>query len=237
MKISIFIGWDPRPAEVQAYSVARHSIRRRLSIPIPIKPLILDQLREQGLYTRPTEIRDGRLWDVISNAPMSTQFAISRFLTPHLAGSGQALFVDADVMARANVYKLFLDVDPSKAVSVVKHVHRPTTQIKMDGQVQTSYERKNWSSVVVWNVDHPKNKLLTPEVVNSARGLWLHQFGWLDENDIGELDPGWNHLAGESPPNPNPSIVHFTNGTATMPGYENCEFADEWLRELWAWAA
>src|SRR5262245_60296132 len=125
MNASIWIGFDPRPAESQAFAVARQSIKRRLSYWIPVRGLNLNALRTSGLYTRPTELRDGHLWDVISDARMSTQFAISRFLVPHLAKRGLALFVDADVMARVDLVELFQAADRSKVCSVVKHRYKP----------------------------------------------------------------------------------------------------------------
>lgn len=239
---SIFIGFDPR--ESDAFAVARASIRRHLNLPVPIFGLVLADLKEKGLYHRPTEKRASAadrpvLWDVISDAPMATEFSISRFLVPHLAGSGFALFVDADVMARANIAELFMmaENDPSKAVWCVQHDHKPSTSIKMDQQIQTAYGRKNWSSVCLWNLDAPANKALTVEVINSARGRDLHQFFWLSDSDIGQLDPEWNYLVGESEPIEGPKIVHFTLGSPSMAGYENCEFSDEWRSELYKWAS
>lgn len=229
---SIWVGFDPRPAETVGFAVALRSIRTRLVRPVPIKGLVLNELRTRGLYSRPTEVREGRLWDVISGAPMATEFAISRFLVPYLAKRGWAIFVDADVMARVSLTELLVQCDRSKACMVVKHNHQPNSMIKMDGQIQTSYARKNWSSVVAWNCDHPRTRLLTPDVVNRERGLWLHQFTWLGDNDIGELDPAWNHLVGEVPPNPKAKLVHFTTGTPNIPGYECCEFANEWRAQL-----
>jgi hypothetical protein len=229
---SIWIGFDPRPAEVQAFAVARRSIRRWLTEPIPINALNLSTLRNAGLYWRPTEKRDEQLWDVISNAPMSTAFAISRFLVPHLAQDGWALFVDCDVMARVDLARLFDQADPSYACMCVKHgEYVPKGSSKMEGQAQLPYAKKNWSSVVLWNCEHYKTRALTPEVVNAARGLWLHQFSWLHEEDIGELEPAWNHLVGEVPHNPDAKLVHFTRGSPNMAGHENCEFADEWRKE------
>lgn len=227
----IWIGFDPRPLEVQAFAVARRSIKRRLSENIPIYPLNMSALKEAELYVRPTERRNGQLWDVISNAPMSTAFAVSRFLVPYLAHSGWALFADCDVMARVDLVELFACADPDKACMVVKHNYKPKTDTKMEGQKQLAYPRKNWSSVVLWNCDHPKTKVLTPQVVNTERGLWLHQFSWLHDSDIGELDACWNHLVGDQPPNSAAKLVHFTNGSPNMPGHENCEFADEWRAE------
>jgi hypothetical protein len=231
--MKIYIGYDPRPVEAQAFKVAEKSIANRLSAPTSVERVDMKALIEAGLYTRPTEIRDAGLWDVISDAPMSTEFAISRFLVPHLAGSGWALFVDGDVMARTDVLQILKEADTSKACMVVKHRnYTPVSTTKMDGQAQTKYQRKNWSSVVLWNCDHPGTRKLTPEIVNSERGLTLHQFGWLGVDDIGELDPKWNWLVGYSGADIDPAIVHFTDGTPAMKGFEHEPFADEWRNEL-----
>lgn len=233
---SVWVGFDPHPAEAQGFAVARGSISRRLHQPVPIRAVSLRTLRARGLYTRPTLMRSGRPWDAISAAPMSTEFAISRFLVPTLSTSTWALFVDCDVMARTSLWQMLSAADPSKACMVVKHDYTPKHATKMEGQVQTSYERKNWSSVVLWNCEHKATKALTIEMINKQRGLWLHQFSWLDDRDIGELDPRWNHLVGEVAPRPDAALVHFTQGTPNMNGYEDCEYADEWRDELEHWA-
>lgn len=168
---------------------------------------------------------------------MSTEFACSRFLVPHLAGGGWALFVDSDILVRRNLDRIFIEADPSKAVMVVKHNHQPADGKKMDGQAQTRYARKNWSSVCLWNVDHPANQKLTLDVVNSIPGRDLHAFCWLHDSEIGELDPSWNYLVGHTKGVENPRIVHFTDGIPAMPGYENCEYAEDWRAELKRWAA
>lgn len=100
---AVWVGFDPR--EVDAYAVARWSARRWLNLPVPIRPLILSQLQEDCLYCRPTS-RDehGRLWDEVSQANMSTEFALTRFLVPFLMKHrGWALFADADVMFRRSL--------------------------------------------------------------------------------------------------------------------------------------
>ncbi|TGQ95408.1 hypothetical protein EN851_07780 [Mesorhizobium sp. M8A.F.Ca.ET.208.01.1.1] len=234
-KQSIWIGFDPREAD--AFAVCRHSIHRYLIAPVPVRGVVLSQVRARGLYTRPTSRREGRLWDDISGAPMATEFACSRFLVPHLAGSGWALFMDGDMLARTDLQRLFALADPDKAVMVVKHDHRPRETVKMDGQAQTLYARKNWSSVMLFNCDHPANAALTPELVNTLPGRDLHRFCWLDDAEIGALDPQWNFLVGHSDPEIDPAIVHFTDGTPAMAGYEDCAYADEWRAELERWAA
>jgi hypothetical protein len=236
MKQSIHIGFDPR--EAHAFAVARRSTRRQLTLPIPTSGLVLADLKARGLYTRPTSRRDGRLWDDISDAPMATEFACSRFLVPYLNNyDGWAVFMDSDMLVRTNLVRLFQQCDMSKAVMVVKHDHQPTADTKMDGQVQTRYARKNWSSMMVFNCGHSSNKALTVELVNSVPGRDLHAFCWLKDHEIGALDQSWNYLVGHSSPEITPNIVHFTDGIPSMPGYEDCEFADEWRAELSRWAA
>jgi lipopolysaccharide biosynthesis glycosyltransferase len=235
LKQSIWIGFDQREAD--AFAVCRHSINRHLITPIRVRGVVLSGLRAAGLYNRPTGRRDGRLWDEISEAPMATEFACSRFLVPHLAQSGWALFMDCDMLVRTDLMKLFQQADSTKAVQVVKHNHQPPEGVKMDGQAQTRYARKNWSSVILWNVDHPANKALTIELVNSVPGRDLHRFCWLEDGLIGELHPKWNWLVGHSDPEIDPAIVHFTDGIPTMQGYEDSEYADEWRAELERWAA
>jgi hypothetical protein len=232
---SIWIGFDPR--ETDGYAVTRQSTISGLNAPIPVRGVVLSDLRERGLYTRPTSRRDGRLWDEISDAPMSTEFACSRFLVPHLAGSGWAMFMDCDMLVRRPLRKLFALADPSKAVMVVKHHHEPPEGEKMDGQLQVRYARKNWSSVVLYNCDHPANQALTVDLVNTVPGRDLHRFCWLDDDLIGELPHEWNWLVGHSNPAIDPAIVHFTTGIPSMPGYEDCQFSDEWRSHLYRWAA
>ena len=95
--MSVWIGFDPR--EKAAFMVARESIRQ-FDRSIPVSAVRLRQLQEEGLHTRPTSRRLGKLWDEISGAHMATEFAISRFLVPELVRRqggmprGWALFMD-----------------------------------------------------------------------------------------------------------------------------------------------
>ena len=181
-------------------------------------------------------IGPARLWDDISEAPMSTEFAISRFLTPTLAETGWALFVDSDVLVRRDIHELFDLADSKKAVMCVKHAHEPPEHQKMNAQEQLRYARKNWSSVVLYNCDHPANKRLTVEMVNTLPGRDLHRFVWLEDSEIGELSIEWNWLVGYSNPKIAPKLAHFTNGVPLIPGYENVSYADEWRTALTRWA-
>lgn len=234
---TVWIGFDPR--EANAFAVAKHSARRHMTQRPPIRGLVLEQLRQAGLYYRPTS-RDegGRLFDEISQHPMATEFAISRFLVPYLSGfQGWALFMDSDVLIRGNLTRLFDLADPTKAVQVVQHQFHPPEPLKMDGQVQTDYPRKNWSSVMLFNCAHPSNRCLTPANVNLWTGRDLHGFHYLDDHEIGALPPEWNYLVGHTKGVSDPQIVHFTDGIPSMLGYEDCEYADEWRTEMVMWAA
>ncbi len=228
--LRVFIGWDPR--EQDAYRVAARSLRRHASIRLDVQPLILEQLRAQGLYRRPTERRDGRLWDGISGAPMSTEFALTRFLVPELAGyKGWALFCDGDFLFRGDVAELLEHADEDVALYCVNHYYHPRESLKMDGQAQTDYARKNWSSLMLWNCGHLMHAGQLDRVVRWP-GLWLHQFRWLpDWPVLNYLPLAWNWLEGISDPKIDPKAVHFTRGTPDMPGYENAAFADAWREE------
>lgn len=180
-------------------------------------------------YYRPTSLREGVLWDNISDAPMATDFSIARFFVPILQRTGWALFADCDFLFRADVEELFSLADDKFAVMCVQHRYVPAEFTKMDSQLQTSYERKNWSSLFLVNCDAPEVKRFSIIDANCMRGLELHRFDWLqDDSLIGALPLEWNWLAGVSPPIPEPKAVHFTLGTPDMPGYESSAYASEW---------
>jgi len=102
--------------------------------------------------------------------------------------------------------------------------------VKFLGAVQTKYEKKNWSSVMLMNCS--RCTVLTPDYVNRASGLELHQFKWLQgDHLIGALPPAWNHLVGYDAPRRDASLVHFTIGGPYFQEYRDCEYAAEWFAE------
>lgn len=240
MNRSIYIGYDGREAET--FAVCRHTLRK-FAPDVPIHAISLDDVRNAGLYWRPTSYDDkGRLFDDISGFPMATEFAISRFLTPVLAKAafhtGWALFMDSDILARDDIDDLFGECDPSKAVMCVQHEHKVADgSAKMDGQLQHRYARKNWSSVVAYNLAHPSNRKLTVQLVNTVPGRDLHAFCWLDDSEIGALSQPWNYLAGytELPDGEQPKLVHHTEGGPWLKNYQHVEYADEWRAARAAW--
>lgn len=236
--VSIWIGWDPR--EAAAFAVSRSSFERYGLKQWPINGVVLSKLKEAGLYTRPMEMRPGVdrniMWDVLSDAPMSTEHANARFLVPHLAKNGWAIFADGDTMIRSNLPPLLASLDQKYAVYCVKHKFEPPPGVKMDGQKQTQYARKNWSSFIIFNCNHPANRVVTPEMVNVLPGRDLHRLCWLEDELIGELGPEWNYLVGHSDPAIEPKCIHWTDGVPDMRGYENAAYADEWRKARDEWA-
>ncbi len=221
----IFIGYDKR--EPEAYRVALKSLHKH-SRDLYVTPLDAERLADCGLLRRPQD-RRGYTYDILSNAPQSTDFAISRFLVPHLAQTGWALFVDCDVVFLADVAELFDQADPNKAVMVVKHRQPETGGTKMDGQIQTHYARKNWSSVVLWNCNHPANRRLSVQNVNERPGRDLHAFYWLADSEIGSLTPDWNVLVGVREMPLFPKLLHYTLGGPFTPGWAGAEHDEIWL--------
>lgn len=215
--IRVFIGFDPR--EAVAFNVLSHSIHARASRPVSITPLSLSEL-------------GGLMWRE-RNPLQSTDFSFSRFLVPHLCGyQGWALFMDCDMLVLDDMAKLWDLRDDKFAVQCVKHHHVPKEDTKFLGAVQTQYEKKNWSSVMLFNC--ARCTTLTPEYVNTASGLDLHRFNWLgDDSLIGEIPHRWNHLVDYDPPAPVAEVsnLHYTIGGPYFDDFRDCGYAKEWLDE------
>jgi lipopolysaccharide biosynthesis glycosyltransferase len=212
--IPIFIGYDPR--EAVAYHVCSNSIVRQVSQPVSLNPLALSNL---GFYVE--KHTDG-----------SNHFIYSRFLVPHLmAYRGWAIFIDGDMLLRDDVSKLWDLRDSSKAVMVVKHDYQTRMTEKYLGSKNENYPRKNWSSVVLWNCEHPANQVLTAEFVQAATGAQLHRFTWLDDDLVGALPIEWNWLPDEYGPNEDAKLLHFTLGTPCFHEFASAPMASEWHKE------
>ena len=216
----VFVGWDSR--EDIAYRVCRHSLLRRASAPVSVTPIKQNALREQGLYTRGVD-------------PLaSTELTYTRFFVPHLMEyRGWALFCDCDFLWLGDVAALFALADERYAVMCVHHDHRPRENWKMEKQTQTVYPRKNWSSLVLYNCGHPKNRALTPELINKESGSFLHRFQWLEDSEIGALPETWNWLEGwcEKPAAGPLNAIHYTRGGPWFPAEQSVDYGDLWLAE------
>jgi len=218
--MKIFVGWDSR--EDIAYQVCRESILA-LQPNAEIIPLKQKELRKGGHYWR----------DVDTLA--STEFTFTRFLIPHLCNyKGWALFIDCDFVALDDVKNLFDQVDDRYAVMCAQHDYTPRPGVKMDGQTQTVYPRKNWSSMMLINCGHPSNKKLTKDLVNnsSVTGKYLHRLSWLNDSEIGSISHEWNWLVGvyKEPEDGSPKFIHYTEGGPWFKQYQDCEYNYEWYK-------
>ena len=211
--IKIFIGYDE--GEKIAFHVLSESIRQHSSEPVSITPIDLNTTR--NIFTR----------EKAKN--QSTEFAFSRFLTPDLSNyEGWSIFMDCDMLLRTDIKTLWNMRDDDYAVMCCKHDYEPNQNAKFRGAKNEKFPKKNWSSMMMMN--NAKCKALTPEYVNTASGLELHQFKWLEsEREIGSLPLTWNWLVGEYDYNVMANNVHFTLGGPYFKGYENSDYAKEWF--------
>jgi hypothetical protein len=247
---TIYVGYDPR--EDEPYKVLKHTAEKHASGPLNVYPIKQNLLRRMGLYRRAWQlgssllpspsgnpgsdsfINDIQHRDEIDGRPFSTDFSFSRFLTPFLHRlEGWALFMDCDMYFRSDPLELFEKYqDPKYALYCVKHYHSQAKneKRKMYGNEQFYYERKNWSSVMMFNCEHEAHKFLTVDDVSTKPGRWLHRMQWLDnyaeyqlgesdsnflasgEDYIGELSEEWNWLDGHSSADICAKNVHFTRG-------------------------
>lgn len=211
--IPIYIGYDR--AETVAYHVLCHSLLSRSSLPLVIVPLARETLG--GAYTRPRAEKD------------STDFSNSRWIIPYLQDyKGWAIFMDCDMLCLADIAELWDQRDSTFSVLVKPHDHQPTEETKFLGLNQLKYSRKNWSSLMLMNCD--KCTDLTPLAVHNTPPLDLHQFHWLENAQIGEIQGDWNSLVGYDEPQ-DPKLVHYTSG-GPWHGYDDVAFADAWRAEL-----
>jgi hypothetical protein len=210
--LDVYIGYDRQ--EIVAYHVLCQSIVETCSRPVRFTPINLASLK--GAWSR----------EMLPQ--QSTEFSFSRFLTPWLSGfSGWSLFMDCDMLVRADLAELFALADDRYAVMCCQHDYAPRDEVKFLHHAQAKYAKKNWSSVMLLN--NARCRALTPDYVATASGLELHQFRWLaSEAEIGALPLEWNWLVGEYAFNPHALIAHFTRGGPYFPDYAACDYADEW---------
>jgi lipopolysaccharide biosynthesis glycosyltransferase len=223
--VRVYIGYDPR--EYDAYRKADATLIEQSGI--VHEPLVASRLAAHGIYSRPYDARGGKIYDIPSQAHAATEFAVTRFLTPILCQTGMALFTDCDVIFLDDVRRMLDEIEPGKAVYVVKHKVVGSQATKMDGQPQQFYRRKNWSSVMLFDCDHPANRRLTLHDVNNRPGRDLHGFYWLHDDEIGELPARWNWLVNVQPKPDRVGIAHFTLGGPWFPDWIPSQNDDLWL--------
>jgi hypothetical protein len=230
MDLTICIGYDSR--EPLTLDVLAHSIVRRASRPVTILPIALNHLK--GIYTR-------------TDPAGTTEFSLTRFLTPYLCDyRGFGLFMDSDMVCLTDIYRVFEGVLPlrGKAVYCCQHDYVPKADTLKATGIQTSYPRKNWSSLMLF--DNTACLSLSPAYINAASPSDLHRLVWAREsiwdNDrgcyadeeresVGSLPLEWNWLVGEYDDNPNAKVLHYTLGSPCFPGYEDGPMAEVWWEE------
>jgi hypothetical protein len=215
---TVFIGYDS--SQDAAAQACRRSIIAQ-DTTVHVEYIKRSDLLDNGLYWRQDHEYE------------STEFAFTRFLTPYLKGYyGYALFCDSDFIWRCSPRELLERVDPLDAVTVVKHNISPEQlkDEKMNGKKQVWYPKKNWSSMMLFNCEHPKTRALTPEVVSEAPASYLHGLEWTWDASVGEVDKTYNYLVGYYNDRIDPKVLHYTDGTPLHAGYENCEFAEEFMK-------
>jgi len=213
--IKIFIGYDPR--EKVAYHTLVQSIIENASEPVSISPIAKKHLG--NIYQRTRTVKE------------STEFSLTRFLTPYLSGfDGWSIFMDCDMIVTSDIKTLWGLRDDKYAVMCVKHDYTPSSERKFLDQIQTVYPKKNWSSVMLFN--NAKCTSLTPELVQYEDGLFLHQFKWLESEElIGELPNTWNFLVGEEEKLEHdqlPDLIHYTLGGPYFENYIGCDYEETW---------
>ncbi len=209
--LNIFIGFDQK--EAIAYHTFVQSLIENSTIPLSITPLAENNLDH---YTE--KHTDG-----------TNKFTYSRFLVPYLMNfKGWAIFADGDMVCLSDIKILKSYFDPNKAVTLVKHDYKTKHKTKYFGQKNEDYPRKNWSSIIIWNCEHPKNKILTPKFIGQKEGSFLHRFNWLKDEEIGELPKSWNWLAMEYEEKRDLDLIHYTLGTPCFKEYSNKSLSQYW---------
>ncbi len=226
MTFNVYIGWDER--EQDAYSACVESLRANTKGDVQIRPLKLHELQESRSIYREK---------FFENETVSTGFAFTRFLVPYLNYyEGWALFIDCDFIFTKDLEELWEMRQDKFSVMCVQHTeYKPAQKIKMDGCEQKTLPRKNWSSLMLFNCAHSECRMLTPNDVSQNDAAYLHQMKWANDDNIGSLSVKWNWLVGEydyDKPTEDfiPNAIHYTNGCPLMPGYENCDYADEFWK-------
>jgi len=208
----VFVGYDSRYPDV--YEVCKRSIQKYVSV--TVEPLNLQELRDQNAY-----------WGTQSG---STEFSFTRFLVPYLTGyTGKAIYCDSDFLWTANITQIKYNINEDQGVFCVQHnlPQSLMTNMKMDGQPQVYYPRKNWSSFMVFNCSHKVCKKLTPEYVSTTDGLSLHSLDWAG-NSIGNLPLLYNFLVNYYTSDVTPLGIHYTDGGPWLPQYSSCPYSNLW---------
>lgn len=212
MKYNVVIGYD-RNNRMPAYTLAE-SIMQNSSVVINFIFLHRDMLK---MFTREKTEKE------------STDFSISRFLTPFVSNyEGWSLFLDNDMIVTGDIKEVFDLCDDRYTVICTKHDQMCSSDKKFLGTNQYSYKYKNWSSVMLFN--NEKCKILTPDLVNTESGMYLHQFQWINNHEeIGSIPLEWNFLVGNNQHCDDPKLIHYTLGGPYFKETIDCDYSKNWF--------
>ena len=211
----IVVGFDQK--ESVAYHTFTQSVIDKSSMPVRFMPLSV------GSLTNYKEVhKDG-----------SNDFIYSRFLVPYLMKfKGWAIYADGDMVCLKDIKKLWDLRDDKFAVQVVKHDYKTKIKNKYWGNKNEDYPRKNWSSLILWNCEHPSHKVLSPEFIQEQPGSFLHRFSWILDEEIGEIEKEWNWLAMEYEEKNDINLIHYTIGTPCFEEYKNKSLSSYWKKSF-----
>ena len=207
-KITIYVGYDSRhgdlaqnSADIIKYHIKQNFGGGNINSLFDWEPEVklLDKAKISE-YTR-------------DYANQSTEFTYTRFLVPYLENyEGFSIFVDDDFIFSKSILPLFHFLNPEDAVACVQYDFDNIHETKFNGEKNVAYPKKLWSSLMIFNNGHPDCKKLTPEVVNTESGKYLHQFEWTDA--ISEIPERWVITEGTDDLKSKPSAfaIHYTRG-------------------------
>tara|TARA_Y100000766_G_C18882627_1_gene594226 strand:+ start:711 stop:1361 length:651 start_codon:yes stop_codon:yes gene_type:complete len=211
--MKIFIGHDskyPQATDVCIKSIRDNGFKGDIQI-LDKKKLIRD-----GVYSR--EDVEGE----------STEFSFTRFYVPLLSDyKGISMFCDNDFLWKCNPEEL-LDYMDNHKLGVVMHDDYEATGTKMDGIVNKTYPRKNWSSLMVFKNEGFKD-ILVKEYLDNASPAELHQIKWACNKCVSSIPKKYNCLVGHYDCT-NAKALHYTNGGPWFDKYKNSEKSLEWWK-------
>ena len=157
-------------------------------------------------------------------AAQSTEFTYSRFLIPYLENyEGFSIFIDDDILFNESILPMFYYLDLDDAVACVQYDFDTYAETKFNGEKNVSYPKKLWSSLMIFNNGHEDCKKLTPEVINTESGKYLHQFEWTDK--ISEIPEWYVITEGHDTQEEKwrACAIHYTRGGPWIEGMDTSE--------------
>ena len=185
--MDIFVGYDSR--EHACFQVLEYNLSRWGHT---VHPINHRELRAQKKFSREWLIKDdGQYEDLRDRKPFSTEFTHSRFAAIPMARELEiddwCLFCDTDFLFLddpENMVQLVAKRAPTDAIACVQYDWHEEEGVKMDGMLQLLYHRKLWSSMFLFDPQHPVHDYLTFHRVNWESGISMHTFSWVPDDKI-----------------------------------------------------